>query len=147
MVAGTSNQRVDVFISRMACLELKDLGMAEKFLGMHVRYNSESGHKIDQIPTMIELLSKHGLYKANLVRSRIRKYLLDDDQKGGGSSMPANGPGTPERPTIKIFHLLLGSLLWIARCSRPDIFLPLLACARTDNWRLQVGETYCALLG
>ena len=46
---------------------------------------------------------------------------LDGDQSGGGSLLPVNGPGTPEHPTIKTFQSLLRNLLWIARCTRPDI--------------------------
>ncbi len=31
------------------------------------------------------------------------------------------GPGTPEAPTVKSFQSLVGTLLWVARCTRPDI--------------------------
>ena len=36
-------------------------------------------------------------------------------------ALPKHGAGTAERPTTKSFQSLVGSLLWIARCSRPDI--------------------------
>ena len=36
-------------------------------------------------------------------------------------ALPTHGAGTAERPTTKSFQSLVGSLLWIARCSRPDI--------------------------
>ncbi|CAH0487691.1 unnamed protein product [Peronospora farinosa] len=86
-----------------------------------VYYDSESGYKIGQEPTIPELLFKHGLGKENLVRAPMGGDLLDDDKYGGGALLPADGPGSPERPTIKTLQSLLGSLLWIARCMRPYI--------------------------
>ena len=35
--------------------------------------------------------------------------------------LPERGPGTPERPSVKSFQSLVGSLLWVARCNRPYI--------------------------
>ena len=57
LVTGVSGQRVDDFFSQMTCLELKNLGLAEKFLGMRVHYGSNSGYKIDQESTILEFLS------------------------------------------------------------------------------------------
>lgn len=48
LVTGTSNERVDVFFSQMAYLEPKDVGLAEKFLGMRVNYDFMSGTRLIQ---------------------------------------------------------------------------------------------------
>nr|CCA19525.1 GK15001 putative [Albugo laibachii Nc14] len=110
LVTGTSDQRVDVFFSQRACLELKDLGLAEKFLGMRCHFDANFGYQIDQEATILELLLKYGLEKANAVRSPMGGEIMDVDQPVGGVLLPENGPGTPERLTIKTFQSLLGSL-------------------------------------
>lgn len=68
LVTGTSNQCVDAFFSQMKCLESKDLGLAEKFLGMRCHFDETHGYQFDQEATIRELLQKHGLDKTNAVR-------------------------------------------------------------------------------
>ena len=118
LVTGVSGQRVDDFFSQMTCLELKELGLAEKFLGMRVHYDSTSGYKIDQESTILELLSKHGIDKANSVRTPMGGDLLDGDQFGGGSLLPANGPGTPEHQPSR--HFSRCSKVWFGLLAARD---------------------------
>ncbi|KAJ0395767.1 hypothetical protein P43SY_005684 [Pythium insidiosum] len=119
LVTGTSNARVDAFFKTMSKLELKDLGVAENFLGMRIAYDKNGVCVIDQEKTIKELLERHGLEKANAVRMPIGEEgpVSEEDT----AALPVTGPGTPERPTVRSFQSLVGSLLWVARCTRPDI--------------------------
>ena len=47
--------------------------------------------------------------------------IFDEDQYERGSLLPASGSGIPEHPTMKKYQSVLGSLLWIARCTRLNI--------------------------
>jgi hypothetical protein len=67
---------------------------------------------------ILELATKHGLEKANAVRIPIGD---DNCEAAEEKELPAKGIGTPECPTVRSFQSLVGSLLWIARCTRPDI--------------------------
>ena len=56
----------------MSSLELKDLGPAERFLGVGVTYNAEDEYTLYQAPTVLELLSKYKFFdEANSVRAPI----------------------------------------------------------------------------
>ena len=48
-------------------------------------------------------------------------------------ALPTHGAGTAERPATKSFQSLVGSLLWIARCSRPDIAFAVLRATRRSH--------------
>ncbi|GMF57079.1 unnamed protein product [Phytophthora fragariaefolia] len=65
-----------------------------------------------------ELLEKTGLAQAHAVRCPIgQEDPVIDDQLLPESPVQAD----PSAPTKKHFQSLVGSLLWIARCTRPDI--------------------------
>lgn len=82
MVAGTSNHYVDAFFWHLACLDLKDLGLAEKFLGICSPFNESLGYQLDQEVIVRELLQKNGLEKANAVRCPMRGEDLGEDDPG-----------------------------------------------------------------
>jgi hypothetical protein len=119
LVTGTSTARVDDFFAAMCVLELKDLGAVSKFLGMRVAFDPTQGYVIDQEQAIDELLLKNGLDDANPVRIPV----CDDETPSGGVSflLPETESANGEMPSIRQFQSLIGSLLWIARCTRPDI--------------------------
>ena len=102
-------------------MELKCLGSVENFLGVRVGYDDLNGYTIDQEQMITELLHKNRLEKANAVRIPVGDETFIDSESADAQVLPTRGAGTVKRPTTKSFQSLIGSLLWIARCSRPDI--------------------------
>ncbi|KAG6603126.1 Integrase catalytic core protein [Phytophthora cinnamomi] len=118
LVTGTSNARVDAFFEDMAVLELKDLGVVSKFLGIGFEYDKDKGWLLEQRQAILGMLDKFGLSEASAVRVPIGgEHESDVD----GELLPNDGAGSPQRPTVQTFQSLVGSLLWVARCTRPDI--------------------------
>uniref|UniRef100_A0AAV1ULI8 Reverse transcriptase Ty1/copia-type domain-containing protein n=1 Tax=Peronospora matthiolae TaxID=2874970 RepID=A0AAV1ULI8_9STRA len=99
-------------------LEVKDLGLVTKFLGMGVSYDDKIGYALEQNRCIRELLATTGLDLANPTRTPTGE---DQDGEGEGDLLPRGSGGTAKQPTIATFQSLIGSLLWIARCTRPDI--------------------------
>uniref|UniRef100_M4BE93 Reverse transcriptase Ty1/copia-type domain-containing protein n=1 Tax=Hyaloperonospora arabidopsidis (strain Emoy2) TaxID=559515 RepID=M4BE93_HYAAE len=63
-------------------LELEDLGIAEKFLGMRISRTNEEGYCLDQEQTIEDVLENHGMADANPVRVPISEVQViegDDD--------------------------------------------------------------------
>lgn len=88
---------------------------------MRCHYNATLGYQLDQEVTVCGLLHKLKLEKANVVRCRMEGDHLGEDNPLAGVFPPANVPGTSEQLAIKTFQSLLGSLLWLSRCKRPEI--------------------------
>ncbi|DAZ97845.1 TPA: hypothetical protein N0F65_002515, partial [Lagenidium giganteum] len=107
LVTGTSPARVSEFYEDMASIELKNQGPVSKFLGIRVRDTSD-GYDLDQQAAIEELLGIFDMSLANLV-----KVPSDEDL------LPVASDATC--PSRQDFPSLMGSLLWLARCTRPDI--------------------------
>ncbi|KAE9302338.1 hypothetical protein PR003_g22284 [Phytophthora rubi] len=139
LVTGTSNARVDAFFEDMAVLELKDLGVVSKFLGIGFEYDKDKGWLLEQRQVILGMLDKFGLSEASAVRVPIGGEHENDVD---GELLPNDGAGSPQRPTVKTFQSLVGSLLWIARCTRPDIAYAVHRVTRrtheprVSDWRL-----------
>ena len=119
----------------MGVLFIKNLGNASKFLGMRVVLKDGS-YMLDQLE---ELLEQHRLVDANGVRS-----LMSDDSNGTEEELIflKVQRGTQGEPSMRDFQSLVGSLLWLARCTRPDVCLAVhIALRRTHkptirDWKL-----------
>ncbi|OWZ15199.1 putative mitochondrial protein [Phytophthora megakarya] len=85
---------------------------------MRIEYSDENGYDLDQEVTIDELLQTYGLEKAHAVRVPIGED-WNEAQDGSTELLPTNGG--EGAATVKTFKSLVGSLLWIARCTRPDI--------------------------
>lgn len=118
LVTGTSTGCVDTFFADMQVLSLKDLGPATKFLAVRITYDQLTGYSLDQEQVIKELLAKHGLENAHAVRCPIGEEACTSETE---LLLPESARETPEvaMPTIKMFQSFVGSLLWIARCTRP----------------------------
>ena len=116
LATGMSVAAVESFFVSLASPSIKDLGHVNKFL--RVEIGSDGAYRIDQEETIKELLRAHGMSDANSTKTPIGDdcyevaaddvALLESTNTGGGA-------------TINSFQSLVGSLLWVARCSRPDI--------------------------
>ena len=102
----------------MKVFELKDLGIVEKFFGMRIAWTNEGGYRIEQEQTIEEVIEKHGLAEANPVRVPISEVQVIE---GDNELLQEKAVGLHRVPTIKDFHSLVGSLLWLSRCTRRGI--------------------------
>uniref|UniRef100_A0AAV1T532 Integrase catalytic domain-containing protein n=1 Tax=Peronospora matthiolae TaxID=2874970 RepID=A0AAV1T532_9STRA len=118
LVTATSQDKVEEFFKAMSVLSIKDLGQVNKFLGMRMALKDSKTYTVDQTTAIDEMLNQHGLNAANGVRAPIGDDSNDDVSEG--VYLSANR-GKKGEPTVRNFQSLVGSLLWIARCSRPDI--------------------------
>ncbi|KAE8884915.1 hypothetical protein PF010_g28249 [Phytophthora fragariae] len=139
LVTATSVEKVDKFFQDMQVVELKDLGVVSKFLGVAFSYDEEDGWDLDQEQVIQDMLVKFGLDKAAPVSTPIGG---EQDGEAPGELLPSGGAGTPGRPTVRTFQSLVGSLLWISRCTRPDISFAVHRATRNSHapskadWRL-----------
>ncbi|KAE8996368.1 hypothetical protein PF011_g15938 [Phytophthora fragariae] len=123
----------------MQVVELKDLGVVSKFLGVAFSYDEEDGWALDQEQVIQDMLVKFGLDKAVPVSTPIGG---EQDGEAPGELLPSGGAGTPGRPTVQTFQSLVGSLLWISSCTRPDISFAVHRATRNSHapreadWRL-----------
>ena len=125
----------------MKVVELKDLGVATKFLGIVFEYDADTRWVLDQECVIEEILDKFGLSNSISVRVMIG----GEDGEGGDVSsalIPSGGSGTPQRTIVQIIQSMVSSLLWISRCTRPDIAFAVHRATRSSHapsvgdWRL-----------
>ena len=99
-------------------MSIKDLGRVSKFLDMRFTLNADRSYSLDQQEAIGELLRTNGLADSNSTRTPIGDdcyEVTSDESELLGASNKRSGP------SIRQFQSLVGSLLWIARCTRPDI--------------------------
>ncbi|CEG40223.1 FOG: Transposon-encoded proteins with TYA, reverse transcriptase, integrase domains in various combinations [Plasmopara halstedii] len=111
VVTGTNDSRVSQFFTDIAVLELKDLGVSSKILGIRVQYNELNSYKFDQEVAFVEMLTKFGLEKTNPVRASIRGEVSAEADMVKLQSHATKKTVSVE-PTVSSFQSLLGSLLW-----------------------------------
>ncbi|GAB9471215.1 unnamed protein product, partial [Globisporangium polare] len=135
LVTATRRDLVRQFFASMATLSIKNLGPVSKFLGMRVERAEGGGYSLDQEEAIDELLREHGLQDANSVRSPIGDDCYEVPPAVAELLQAKAADGMP---TIKSFQSLVGSLLWIARCTRPEVaFAVHKATRQTHQPRLQ----------
>jgi hypothetical protein len=139
LVTGMQQQAVDAFFGELTELSIKDLGPASKFLGMRVSYDEDEGYDFDQELAIEEMLREHGMASAHGVRTPIG---ADSNEVDMASEELLPTSGSDNVVTVRKFQSLVGSLMWVARCTRPDIaFAVHKASRRTHNptmsdWKL-----------
>ena len=91
-----------------------------KFLGMRVAIDSSGAYVLDQTAAIGELLREHVLEGESTTRVPIGPdcYNVPSD-----ASALLNIAGKDGAPSISTFQSLVGSMVWVARCTRPDIAL------------------------
>ncbi|CAI5725764.1 unnamed protein product [Peronospora destructor] len=85
---------------------------------MRVALDGDGGYVMDQEEAISDLLREHGLTDTN---STLAPIGADCYEVQPIDSALLEATSTNGAPTIKDFHSLVGSLLWVARCTRPDI--------------------------
>ena len=104
----------NVFFKNMASLEIKDLGVVNKFLGLRILLNDECGYVLNQEMTINTILKDHDLEMENGVRTPIGEECNDVDNH---DEEILDATAGTEHASVKAFQSLVGSLLWIARCT------------------------------
>uniref|UniRef100_A0AAV1TK07 Reverse transcriptase Ty1/copia-type domain-containing protein n=1 Tax=Peronospora matthiolae TaxID=2874970 RepID=A0AAV1TK07_9STRA len=102
----------------MTCLSIKHLGVVNKLLVLQIKMDESKGYLLDQQVTIELLLKEFGPDSANGVRTPTSDEcnLEDEDVQ---KILPEKS--AKNDPSVNSFQSMVGSLLWIARCTRPDI--------------------------
>jgi hypothetical protein len=108
LATATSPQLVKDLFTSLQALEVKDLGVVRMFLGMRIEFKPD-GFTLDHETLVREYVEAHSLANANPLTT---PTMLQQDP---GGEEPLNAIET------KQFHTLAGGLLWLARCTCPDI--------------------------
>jgi len=109
-VTSNNVKLIDEFFEQMKTFDVKDLGEAEKFLGIKIESEPSRGYSMSQ-RTMIEsLIDQFGLKNAKPVGTPIAEVVHAVEDMNLLNASDAS-----------LFRTLAGALLWIARCTRPDI--------------------------
>ena len=85
---------------------------------MRIELNGTGGYNLYQEEAIRDTLRDNGLAEASSTRDSVGDDCYDapaDDVELLGSTSTGSGP------TVRDFQSLVGSLLWITRCTRPDI--------------------------
>ncbi|KAE9223164.1 hypothetical protein PF005_g6413 [Phytophthora fragariae] len=136
-MSGMQQQAVDAFFGELAELSIKDLGPANKFLGMRVTYSED--YDFDQELFIEEMLSEHGMVSVDSVRTPIGAESNEIDEASDELLPTSGGDGVV---TVRMFQSLVGSVMWVARCTRPDIAYTVHKASRRthsptmSNWKL-----------
>ncbi|KAG2995995.1 hypothetical protein PC121_g20298 [Phytophthora cactorum] len=145
LVTGTRQDAVDASFEELASLSIKNLGRAHKFLGMRVNYDDVNGYRLDQELKIMDMLKEFGMEMAHSVRTLIGEE-WSGESESNAELLPAAGSG--ETPTITKFQSLVGSLLWVARCTRPDIAFAVhkasrrTHCPTIADWKLAIMQAH-----
>ena len=118
LVTGTKQSAVDDFFVGMKTLSIKYLGIVKMFMTLRIFLDDTRGYVLDQEVMIDALLRDFNLESANGVRTPIGDDCNagDDNDSDFLSASSASG-----EPRLNSFQSLLGSLLWMARITRPDI--------------------------
>jgi hypothetical protein len=108
LASATSPQLVEDLFTSLKSIEVKDLGVVRKYLGMCIEFKAD-GFTLDQETLVREYVEAHTLANINPLTT---PTMLHQDP---GGKEPLNAFETKE------FCTLAGGLLWLARCTCPDI--------------------------
>lgn len=96
--------------------EMKDLGEASSVLGVRItRYEDDNSISIDQTHYIEEILKRFGMFECNPL-----SVPLDPNQKLTSSMCPSS-PEEKDEMSKKPYMQAIGSLLFAAQITRPDI--------------------------
>ena len=113
LVASTSLAAVEDVKRKLAsCFELRDLGDVDFFLGWEVDYKREQGVvKISQQRYALDVVEKFGLQNATAAPTPMSNSAV---------LLPA-GEESNALPCAQKYQEIVGSLMYLSSCSRPDI--------------------------
>lgn len=98
LVTASLQTPVKDFYVTMGTLSIKDLGEVRNILGMRVELNEGDGYTLDQQATIVALLEKHELVKANGVQILAGE---DRDEAEASEMKYLVTEGLPGEPSIR----------------------------------------------
>jgi hypothetical protein len=109
LVTSNDAKMVNEFFEQIKTFDVKDLGIASKFLGIN-EHETPNSYSMSQRTMILNLIEQFGLKNARPGGTPIAEVVL--------SAEDVNLLSTQE---TSLFRTMAGALLWIARCTRPDI--------------------------
>lgn len=106
---------------------------------MRVTRSNKREYLLDQEEAVLDILQQHGMLEANAVRAPIEADCYDAVSVES-ELLPVMS--VPEQPNVRTFQSLVCSLLWVARCTRPDIVFAVYKVTRQthathmQDWKL-----------
>jgi len=110
LVTSNNAKLVENFFTEMKAFDVKDLGTVEHFLGMMVEHRTAHSYTLSQCVMIQNLIDKYGLTSSKPVGTPIADVIPAAEDTRMLSSTETSE-----------FRTLAGALLWITRCTRPDI--------------------------
>jgi hypothetical protein len=101
---------IEEFFVQMKAFDVKDLGIASKFLGIKIEFETPDSYSMSQRTMILALIDQFGMKHSKPVGTPIAETVH--------SAEDLNLLQTAEASS---YRTLAGALLWIARCTRPDI--------------------------
>ncbi len=130
LVTTTSALIINDLFAKLKALEVKDLGYVRKFLGMRFQFQ-EKGFILDQETFLREYFEANSMTNTSPVSTQT---LLHKDNEGDELL---------DAFQIQQFRTLARGLLWLARCTRPDIAIAIHQMTRRFNNSPSVIGHYC----
>ena len=136
LVTGTEQSAVNEFFKDVVSHSSQDFGIVNKFLGLRIELNALSVYVLDQEPAIDLILRAFSMEWCSHTFGDECNMDTEDDTE----YLPARA--AKGDPSMNLFQSLVGSLLWTARCTRPDIFFAVhKATRRTPKPTLQDWKT------
>lgn len=111
LIAGRNLSSINMVKKKLASVfAMTDCGELRHFLGMRINYNRREGTlRLSQESNIAKVLDRFGMSECNPTRTPMEK----------GLQLPRGGPSAGEP-----YRELLGSLMYIMLCVRPDVCYP-----------------------
>lgn len=114
IVAKDEKKGLELVESLKKKYQVKELGKATQLVGISINYPISGGIQLHQKSYINETLLQFGLQDAKVKKMPLPLSVLEDAK--GWAELPE-----VSKEDKLLFQSMLGSLLWIARCTRPDI--------------------------
>ena len=112
LIAGDNEEDIATIKRRLSeRFEMKDLGIASKFLGMEIEYGEDGSIKIHQNQYIRQLLERHGMDDCSPVTTP-----MDTSVKLAAINTSTEAAGDPHE-----YASIVGGLMFAACVTRPDI--------------------------
>jgi transposase InsO family protein len=112
LIAGDNDEDIATIKRRLSeRFEMKDLGIASKFLGMEIEYGEDGSIKIHQNQYIRQLLERHGMHDCSPVTTP-----MDTSVKLAAINASTEAAGDPHE-----YASIVGGLMFAACVTRPDI--------------------------
>nr|CCA22025.1 pol polyprotein putative [Albugo laibachii Nc14] len=118
LVTSTRANLIQEFFRSLSSLSIKQLGAVRKLLGMRFNSIESGGYVLDHEEAIDEILRDAGMDLVKTVRTPIGDDCYEETL-GNEDLLPVHA--SEGQPTFKSFQSLVGSLLWVARSTRPNI--------------------------